>query len=746
LSPRWGIRCFLSAFALSFALFSAAPVQAQAEVDTYVDLQNAAAASVPSIKLTGNITDGASQLNIVGNLTLDLNGFALTIALDAATGAASNGIKIGNGITLTLIDNSAAGTGTLTATNGANTQPTDGNGAAINTTDGTLIIESGTVDARGGRNSAGIGGGRDGAGGIITINGGTVNARGGGDANGGAGIGGGFVGSGGTITINGGIVNTIGGNWASGIGGGDLGTGGTIMISGGTVSATGGTTGAGIGSGQARASGDITITGNADVTAIGSTGGAGIGSGMVATVRAIGTILINTTGTVAATGGAASGTIGAGAAIGQGGYDGGGNGTGVSFSHPADRTVNEGANAVFSFPVTAVGTTPPAPTYQWRVSTDGGANFANVTDGTGQTAASYGTVAATPAMNGNLYRNTMTASNVNGDGTGTITIVSHPALLTVIAAGVTPPEITTPTGALTAGVIGTPYSVTLAANNNPTSWAVSLGTLPAGLSLGNDGVISGTPTATGTANFSVTATNADGPSARVPFSILINPVFVTGITVSGAGGATTITTNNGTLQMSAAVLPANATNGAVNWSVTNGTGSATINASGLLTATGNGTVTVTAAAADGSGVTGTLVITISGQTLPSVPVTGITVSGAGSATTITTNGGTLQMSAAVLPANATNPAVNWSVANGTGSATINASGLLRATGNGTVTVTATATDGSGVTGTLVITISGQTGALTSAQSIPVLNPVGLVLLALGLAGLAAFRRRGEKSV
>lgn len=86
-------------------------------------------------------------------------------------------------------------------------------------------------------------------------------------------------------------------------------------------------------------------------------------------------------------------------------------------------------------------------------------------------------------------------------------------------------------------------------------------------------------------------------------------VAVTSITVTGAGGATTV--NNGsTLQISAAVLPANATIQTVTWSVANGTGSATINSSGLLTATGAGTVTVAATAQDGSGVTGTRQITV----------------------------------------------------------------------------------------------------------------------------------------
>ncbi|MCL2022616.1 MAG: Ig-like domain-containing protein, partial [Betaproteobacteria bacterium] len=138
-------------------------------------------------------------------------------------------------------------------------------------------------------------------------------------------------------------------------------------------------------------------------------------------------------------------------------------------------------------------------------------------------------------------------------------------------------------------------------------------------------------------------------------------VPVTGITVTGAGNATTITTNGGTLQMAAAVTPGNASNQTVTWSVTPA-GRATINASGLLTATGNGTVTVTATATDGSGISGSTTITISGQSgTGTVPVTGITVTGAGNATTITTNGGTLQMAAAVTPGNASNQTVTWSV-------------------------------------------------------------------------------------
>ena len=79
---------------------------------------------------------------------------------------------------------------------------------------------------------------------------------------------------------------------------------------------------------------------------------------------------------------------------------------------------------------------------------------------------------------------------------------------------------------------------------------------------------------------------------------------------------TAISTDNGSLQVSEEVVPSNATNKDVIWSVVNGTGEAVINASGLLTALDNGTVTVKATASDGSEVYGTLVITMSNQIVP----------------------------------------------------------------------------------------------------------------------------------
>ena len=80
------------------------------------------------------------------------------------------------------------------------------------------------------------------------------------------------------------------------------------------------------------------------------------------------------------------------------------------------------------------------------------------------------------------------------------------------------------TTSLPAGTVSSPYTTILQASGGtpPVSWSVTLGTLPAGLSLTpSSGVISGTPSVAGATNFSVTATDAGSPvqTAQQPLSI-----------------------------------------------------------------------------------------------------------------------------------------------------------------------------------------------------------------------------------
>ena len=102
--------------------------------------------------------------------------------------------------------------------------------------------------------------------------------------------------------------------------------------------------------------------------------------------------------------------------------------------------------------------------------------------------------------------------------------------------GTAPPRITTTS--LAGGTVGTAYTATLAASGTGTiTWSNS-GDLPAGLTLdGNTGVISGTPTAQSTSNFTVTASN-NGGSDSEQLSITIEQAVDTTAPTLTTGSAT----------------------------------------------------------------------------------------------------------------------------------------------------------------------------------------------------------------
>ena len=142
---------------------------------------------------------------------------------------------------------------------------------------------SGTIIAKGGKYSAGIGGGRGGSGEKLYFYSGKIEATGGPM---GAGIGGSFKGRGSDIYIYDGEISATGGEGAPGIGGGcwteeqdmnSVNAARNINIYGGKIYACGGYNGAGIGGGQYVPAHDINITGG-EVNAHGAYGAA-IGGG-----------------------------------------------------------------------------------------------------------------------------------------------------------------------------------------------------------------------------------------------------------------------------------------------------------------------------------------------------------------------------------------------------------------------------------------------------------------------------------
>jgi len=113
--------------------------------------------------------------------------------------------------------------------------------------------------------------------------------------------------------------------------------------------------------------------------------------------------------------------------------------------------------------------------------------------------------------------------------------------LTIVPQGVDPLAITT--NALPNGTVGAVYTaqLTTSGGTGAKSWSVGPGTLPAGLTLNpTSGAVSGTPTAAGTATFTVQVQDSGTPqqSAQRQFSVIVLQTGGTG------GGSGTLTVSN----------------------------------------------------------------------------------------------------------------------------------------------------------------------------------------------------------
>jgi len=207
--------------------------------------------------------------------------------------------------------------------------------------------------------------------------------------------------------------------------------------------------------------------------------------------------------------------------------------------------------------------------------------------------------------------------SVSGQDAGTFTINANAncpncnwsAVVATFKNNVVGPSITTTT--LPAGEQNVAYSTTLAASGGtqPYTWSITTGTPPNGLSLNSGtGVISGTPTASGTSNFTVQVTDANSQSATRALSITIAPL--PSITTTTLPGGTQNTAYSTTLAASGGTQP-------YTWSITTGTlpiglslNSGTGVISGTPTASGTSNFTVQVTDADSQSTTQSLSITI----------------------------------------------------------------------------------------------------------------------------------------
>jgi hypothetical protein len=307
-----------------------------------------------------------------------------------------------------------------------------------------------------------------------------------------------------------------------------------------------------------------------------------------------------------------------------------------------------------------------------------------------------GVLSGTPMTSG-----TSTFTITATDTTNTALQGSNTYTLTVNAAGILTVYPTT----LASAVVGNPFNATLSATGGSGSYtfAVTAGSLPTWLTLNaTTGVLSGTPTSTGTSTFTITATDSNSPglTGRRDFtlsvtpgsSLTVNPTTLASATVNSAYSATLSATGGSghyTFAVTAGSLPSwltlNATTGVL---------------SGTPTASGASTFTITATDSNNPGLAGSRAYTLTVNAVSTVTVSPTTLPNATANSAfnvmLSATGGsgsyTFAVTAGSLP--------SWLTLDAT-------TGLLSGTptSTGTSSFTITATDSSGVAGSQAYTLT-----------------------------------------
>ena len=190
-------------------------------------------------------------------------------------------------------------------------------------------------------------------------------------------------------------------------------------------------------------------------------------------------------------------------------------------------------------------------------------------------------------------------------------------------------------------------------------------------------VSNGVVKAVGFGTATITAKSNNGKTASC--SVTVNPIQPTGIKATPE--TSTLYGLNGTVKLSANVMPSNATNKTVTWSSRN-TSVATVSSDGTVKAVGYGTTVITAKTVNGLTSNCTVTVNPIAVTGVSLNKTSLSFTGTGSSQTLT---------ATVSPSNATNKTLTWSSSN-TSVATVS-NGVVKAVGFGTATITAKSNNG-----------------------------------------------------
>lgn len=117
------------------------------------------------------------------------------------------------------------------------------------------------------------------------------------------------------------------------------------------------------------------------------------------------------------------------------------------------------------------------------------------------------------------------ASSGQVDSSGILAFTSASTGEVVISYSTSPPALAIATATLPDGKVDVSYSMSLSAigGSSPYSWATSSGSLPAGLSIASSGLISGTPTESGSFTVNYIVTDAENTSTSRSLTLAIEP-------------------------------------------------------------------------------------------------------------------------------------------------------------------------------------------------------------------------------
>ena len=220
-----------------------------------------------------------------------------------------------------------------------------------------------------------------------------------------------------------------------------------------------------------------------------------------------------------------------------------------------------------------------------------------------------GTVSGVPTSTGS-YLFTVTATDAQGY------LGSRPYTLAIAAA----PTITIAPSSLPSANENLAYSqsITASGGNAPYGYAVTAGSLPPGLTLSSGGVLSGTPTASGSFNFTVTATDALTYTASQAYALTV--VAAPTITIAPSS----LPAGNENLAYSQTVVATGGT-APYGYSVTSGSlpPGLTLSSGGVLsgTPTASGSFNFTVTATDALTYTASQAYTLSVVAAPTITVT-----------------------------------------------------------------------------------------------------------------------------